>query len=167
MHTRVRGALWTTSAPVPTRRNPAHRLVRTHGPQNQTFRTLMARNEWPSASQIQPGGYLSVYMYVHTHTPHIYSLYHPAFSEHFSAPQMDVTGPGGEDWAQGILSAGLGHSLGDHNAATQALWAVASQQCSHRVCSLPPDNSRPFKSKCRAAVLWRTRKAAVGRGPLL
>ena len=55
-------------APVLARQNPVHRLIRTHEPQNQTFRILFARKQCPVTTQILPGEYLLVDMFVYTHT---------------------------------------------------------------------------------------------------
>lgn len=133
-------------APVLARQNPVHRLIRTHEPQNQTFRILFARKQCPVTTQILPGEYLLVDMFVYTHTDT-----HPEVT-HFtiqcrwtsSAPGMDVK-QGEDGWAW------LTHSAG-----RPALWAVASQHSLFRPCLLSPlDHWGPFKSRCRVAILWR------------
>lgn len=87
-------------APVLARQNPVHRLIRTREPQNQTFRILFARKQCPVTTQILPGEYLLVDMFVYTHTDT-----HPEVT-HFtiqcrwtsSAPGMDVK-QGEDGWA--------------------------------------------------------------------
>lgn len=145
----------------PIAQSPVHRLIRTHKPQNQTFRILFARNECPVTTQILPGEYLSVDMFVYTHahrhTPQSYSLHHPV--------SVNIFSPRNECQAEG-RQLGLAWLTRWMTQRSQASSLGRGHPALFRPCLLsPPRPLGTLRVQVPCGHTMEARKAAAGRDP--